>query len=116
MREVSFASHAIFPLISESPKAVVRANLSGGSFRHILLKNSMFQLGVLESDNFRHIQSPEITFSTANFKELHSTCRCGSENLPEFVSQEFFNTIGTERTLGELKYCASRTLILSHND
>ena len=59
----------------------------------IVLKNSVFQSDVLKSENFRHVQWPGITFGAANFKELHSTCRCGRENLPEFLGQEFFNTI-----------------------
>ena len=56
----------------------------------IVLKNSVFQSDVLKSGNFRHVQWPGITSSAANnFKELHSTCRCGRENLPAFLSQEF---------------------------
>jgi hypothetical protein len=62
------------------------------------LKNSVFQSDVLKSGNFRHVQWSGITFNAANFKELHSTCRCGRENLPEFLSQEFFNTISMKRT------------------
>lgn len=50
----------------------------------ILLKNPVLCLDVLKLAFFRSVQLPEINFNEDNYKERHSTCRCGRENLPRF--------------------------------
>jgi hypothetical protein len=47
------------------PGAVISASPAEGSFRHILLKNSVFQSDVLEIENFWRIRQSEIIFGAA---------------------------------------------------